>query len=290
VWLGVGLILGLAVYLVLPLRASAGPVINWGNARTPAGLWWLASGQLYRGYVFSLPLAYWPARLGAWAGLVGGQLTWAGLAAGLFGLVWLGRRDQGLALASGLTFGLVSLFALGYNTTDSYVLLIPAFVLLALWAGFGWATVLADVWRRGRRAAGVAAVVGLAIPMWLLVSGYSAADASQDRTAADFGRGVLEAAPSQAVLVSHSDLYSFVLWYHRYVRGARPDVVVVDADLLDYSWYTETLARHEPGLNLADLSGETPQRPVCQLEGDAAAWRLNCRPATIEGAQSLGEG
>lgn len=287
--LGAGLALGLAVYLALPLRASAGPVINWGDPRTPAGLWWLVSGELYRSYVLALPLVYWPARLSAWAGLIGGQLTWAGLAAALAGVAWLGRRDPGLALAGGATFGLVSLFALGYNTTDSYVLLIPAFVLLALWAGFGWAGILARLWRRGKWTAGMAAALGLAVPLWLLASGYGAADASQDRAAVDFGRGVFEAAPSRAVLVSHSDLHSFVLWYYRYVLGARPDVAVVDADLLDYAWYVEALARHEPDLNLEDLSSEMPQRPVCRIEGDVAGWRLQCRPDSTRGVIRVGK-
>ncbi len=288
--LGSGLALGLTVYLILPLRASAGPAINWGGAHTLTGLGWLVSGQLYHGYVFSLPLAYWPTRLSAWAGLLGAQFTWIGLAMGLFGLAWLARIGRGWALASGATFGLVSLFALGYNTTDSYILLLPAFVVLALWAGFGWAQALATLWRQQRRLAGVAAALGLAVPLWLLLSGYSAADASQDRTAVEFAQGVLAAAPSRAVLVSHSDLYSFVLWYEHYVRGSRPDIAIVDADLLDYSWYRDTLIRHEPGLAFSALSGpqgiQAPDRPVCQITGEGTAWRLDCLPASEEGKGS----
>jgi len=282
-----GLALGLGVYLVLPLRASAGPVINWGDARTPDRLWWLVSGQLYQGYIFGLPLAYWPQRLSAWAGLVGEQLTWAGLAAAIIGLLGLVRRDRGLALASGLTFTLVSVFALGYNTTDSYVLLIPAFVILALWAGFGWSQALAELWRRGWLTGGAAAVLGLALPLWLLLSGYNTADASHERAAADFGREALAAAPAHAVLVSYSDLYSFVLWYDRYVVGMRPDVTVVDGDLLSYAWYVDALRQREPGLSLEGPTGElgisASGRPVCRIEGTGTAWQLNCQPAAAGG-------
>lgn len=285
--LGSGLALGLAVYLILPLRASAQPVINWGDARTLSGLGWLVSGQLYHRYVFSLPLPYWPARLSAWAGLLGAQLTWIGLMAGLFGLAQLAQRDKGWALASSATFGLVSLFALGYNTTDSYILLLPAFVVLALWAGFGWASGLASLWPRGRRTVGAAAALGLVLPLGLLLNGYSAADASQDRTAVEFTQGVLASAPPRAVLISHSDFHSFVLWYAHYVRGARPDIAIVDADLLDYAWYRDALIRHEPGLTLSDLSGQqgipTVDRPVCQI---AASGRLDCLPAPSEGEGS----
>jgi len=32
--------LGMSLYLLIPLRAMAGPPVNWGNAVTPARIWW----------------------------------------------------------------------------------------------------------------------------------------------------------------------------------------------------------------------------------------------------------
>ncbi|MCB0237454.1 MAG: DUF2723 domain-containing protein, partial [Anaerolineae bacterium] len=51
-----GLLAGLCVYLVLPLRAAGSPPINWGNASTWQGFWWLVSGELYRGFVLAVPV------------------------------------------------------------------------------------------------------------------------------------------------------------------------------------------------------------------------------------------
>jgi hypothetical protein len=287
-WLGTGagILLGLSVYLVLPVRASAGPPINWGDASTLNGFWWLVSGQLYQGYVFGLPLADWPARLSAWAALLGAQLTWLGLALGLAGLAWLNRHDKPLALAGSLTFALVSVFALGYNTTDSYILLLPASALLALWGAVGWARLLARLERRGSAAARGAAIFGFVLPSLLLVGGYAAADASSDTSAAAFGQQVLISAPPQAIVVSRSDPYSSALWYTHYVEGIRPDVAVVDADLLEYPWYTEALLRHEHELRSEELPGRRSEaassRPLCEVEGAAEAWRLDCSAAATE--------
>ena len=59
---------GLTVYAYLPLAAAAVPPVNWGDPRTPAQLWALVSGEVYRGLLFGLPLAYLPGRMAAWSG------------------------------------------------------------------------------------------------------------------------------------------------------------------------------------------------------------------------------
>ncbi|MDO8969624.1 MAG: DUF2723 domain-containing protein, partial [Saprospiraceae bacterium] len=51
----IGLVLlGLCVYLYLPIRASAYPAINWGNPQTLSGFVWEVSGIPYRGLLFSV--------------------------------------------------------------------------------------------------------------------------------------------------------------------------------------------------------------------------------------------
>ena len=96
-----GLLLGLSVYLYIPLAARADPPVNWGNPRTWQGFWWLVSGQAYHGYAFSLPLRYLPARLGAWLRLIANQYTFLGLALALNGLwSWI-ENGARLSSASG---------------------------------------------------------------------------------------------------------------------------------------------------------------------------------------------
>jgi hypothetical protein len=68
--------LGLLVYLYLPLRASAHPPVNWGDARDWSGFWWEISGQPYRDLAFGLPTNLIYGRVAAWAALLVQQFGW----------------------------------------------------------------------------------------------------------------------------------------------------------------------------------------------------------------------
>ena len=246
-----GLALGLGVYAYLPLAASGNPPVNWGNPRTWEGFQWVVSGQMYRHFVLGLPLSYLPARIGAWVQLWVQQYTWPGVALAVFGLwSWLERGQRRWALATALPFALYSLYAITYDTADSYVYLIPAYVLAAIWMAEGARALLAEIAQRGGAVARWARAIGLALLVALpLVAGlarYPALDLSRDRAAADWVRAALAELPPNALLITGEDRHTFTLDYVQWVEGQRPDVILLDGELLAYPWYREQLARRYP--------------------------------------------
>ena len=149
---------GLAVYAYLPLAATTNPPVNWGDPRRPEQLWAVISGQVYRGLIFGLPLTYLPGRVGAWSGEALRQLggPW-GVILALIGLWQLDRRLHAWWQATLLIAAAYSIYAIGYNTPDSFVYLIPASCVAALWlaAGLDWLlTVGSRAVTRRRRTAG----------------------------------------------------------------------------------------------------------------------------------------
>ncbi|MGC8826005.1 MAG: glycosyltransferase family 117 protein, partial [Anaerolineae bacterium] len=106
-------LLGLSVYLLLPIRAAADPPVNWGDPRTPARFWWLVSGRLYQRFLFRLPPAALPGRLAAWAALLREQFGLVGIGLALAG-IWYGwhRQRRWTALA-GPTYVLFVTYAMG---------------------------------------------------------------------------------------------------------------------------------------------------------------------------------
>jgi len=301
---GLGLLIGLAVFGLLPLRASSGAPVNWGDPSTFEGFRWLIAAELYRGYVFALPSGALGTRLLAWASMMARQFTPIGLPIGLWGLLQLRRARPGLASAMLVAFLCLSAFAIGYNTSDSYVYLIPPFILLAIWAGVGLGEVLCKldrlgwflvrnsaeggshaahrrVWEPGwlvlyrklgwaDRLSGLRWGAVLVLPLIELAWGWPAADLHADRTAMNFGQAIMAQAPERAILVTSEDAHTFTLWYFRYVRGERLDVMIVDQDMLGMSWYRSTIAR-EGGLTdpaSPDLVSELVSlgRPMCQVK------------------------
>ena len=237
---------GLSIYLVIPLRAAAMPPINWGIASSWSGFWWLVSAAPYRQFLFGLPWQFVPARIFSGLQLLAETFLWWGFPVGWLGLVTFARRYPSLACRSLASFCLFFIYAIGYNTSDSYVYLLPAMLIFSLWLGWG-------LYRLGEKLHEVpvlsrsypAILVCLAlVPLWL---NFTMQDKSQGDEAFTYARQLLEQAETGAVVVAESDAHTFALWYLRYGLGIRPDVAVINNHLLIYPWYQENLRRTHPG-------------------------------------------
>ena len=236
----------------------------WADLSTPAGWWEYVSGRLYHGYLFALPAAFWPQRLLAWAGLLACQFTPAGALLALGGWWVLWREHRSLALATALAFGSFSLYAVGYNTADSLVYLVPAMPLAALWLGVGLAEAAKYLARYRRHAPW--ALLFLPLAQALLFWGQM--DLHGDRTAMEWAHRVLQQAPPGAVLVTAQDAHTFTLWYAHDGLSQRPDLLVIDRDLWYYPPYRRMMLR-ELGMESAptglDEALAWSGRPVVEI-------------------------
>lgn len=257
---------GLSIYLVIPIRAAAMPPINWGMASSWPGFWWLVSAAPYRQFVFGLPWQFVPARILSGLQLLAETFLWWGFPVGWLGLVTFARRYPSPACRSLASFCLFFIYSVGYNTSDSYVYLLPAMLIFSLWLGWG-------LWRLGQALQKIpvlsrsypAVLVSLVlVPLWL---NFTAQDKSQDSEAFTCAWQLLEQAETGAVVVTEGDTHTFALWYLRYGLGIRPDVAVVNSHLLLYPWYQENLRRTHPGLSCLQ-----PQ-PATLNAGEKLLWQ-----------------
>lgn len=65
--------------------------------------------------------------------MLGQQLTWRGLGLGLLGIWHLWDPKRGYLTFSLISFAAMATYAVIYDTTNSYVYLIPSYVLFTLW-------------------------------------------------------------------------------------------------------------------------------------------------------------
>jgi hypothetical protein len=280
-----GLVTGLLVYLYLPLRAATAPAINWGNPVDWAGFWWVVSGQPYRDLVFGLPAEFLPQRIAAWAALLIQQFGAVGLTLGIGGLLY-GKSTRpdfvGLTL---LPAGGYSLFALAYDSADSYAYLLPFYLLFAIWIGLGIQALLAALLQYQPKLAFAAALSLGLIMSRPLAATATRVDASQDRRAMRYAESVLQTAPPDALVVTRGDLDTFPLWYYHSALGQRSDLVVIVEPLLAYAWYHDHLAQQYPALavpapdtgsGLAELTQANAGRPRCRVELVEFEAQLNC--------------
>jgi hypothetical protein len=275
-WGAIGVLLGLAVFLYVPFRAVSTPSVNWGDARTLTRFGWLVSGALYRPFLFSLPPAFLPARLLAWANVVARQFGWLGLTLCALGAVTFWNHDRAFFGATAAVIVLCSVFAIGYNVTDSHLYLVPAVVCLGLWLGMGldW---LLDVTTEATVhipwAVTIVSGLMVALPLAAALCRLPAQSLRDDRSVHVFEAEVLNKAPAEALILSQEDIHTFTLWYLQHALGQRADVTTVDLDLLQQDWYAAHLSPPLAGsIDLLltrerDLKrvAERLNRPVCTI-------------------------
>jgi hypothetical protein len=197
------------------------------------------------------------ARLWALGSLLAEQFGLVGAIAGLAAMFWFDSPQRFLRPGFVWLFGICTVFAIGYNTADSYNYLGPAFLVFGI--GLGWAVAagLEGLNRAGRLRVRVGVVVGVWLIFFNAAWAMAQADASRADAAERFGRAVLAQAPPNAIIVTREDRDSFVLWYWREAARERRDLVVVVELLLPFDWYREQLRWTYPQLAVPDIGGDS---------------------------------
>jgi len=250
---------GLAVYAYAPLASGRAPPLNWGHPDTLEGFWWMISGSIYQGYAFGLEVSNLPGRLASWADFFLAQYAVVGLLLGIVGITVLWERQRGFLLAGAAAAVLVSLYAIGYETRDSFIYLIVPFMVFAAWMGAGLISLLATVraalsrrpagrrWTRPAAYAAVLLVALLALPGFSAFANAADMNLSGERAAADFAEDTFRTAGPGAVVLSSTDEHLFSLWYRGYVLEPEAGVLVVSMTHLQFDWYWDDLHRQAPG-------------------------------------------
>jgi hypothetical protein len=271
-------VLGLAVYLYIPLAASQSPPLPYNHLTTLDSFLWLVEGTQFRtqfdflspkgpaDFVASLPTL--------WSLLVARATPIVPLL-GAAGLLMLLRRRPafGLLCAAFLLTG-VYIWA-NYLELEHY-LLVPWLVLgIGLTVALGWVADAAI--RRGRRMAPFdgGALVGaaaLALAAGLAAINWSASDRSADRSGQDYVDAVFSSLPPDAAILSYWDA-STPLWHGQLVEGHRPDLLIVDDTNIVYEdWVTRerriaSLICHRPVFILRLIDSDLdPTRQAYRLE------------------------
>ncbi len=115
-----------------------------------------------------------------------------------------------------------------------------SFYAFAIWIGLG----VAGLWRLLERSklkseycAGVAAIIGLAIPLQMVSQTWDDHDRSGRYAARDFAINYLESLEPNAIVFCNGDNDTFPLWYAQEVEGVRPDVKIINLSYLNSDWY-----------------------------------------------------
>jgi hypothetical protein len=242
-------VLGLTPYLYLPLRAASHPPLEWGAPVTLEKLIWHVSGKQYRSWMFTgfesaeKQFNYFVAHFSS-------EFHWlivAVIALGVFGAARLRRTTFWFTL---IAFAGCLLYSINYDIhdIDSYFLL--AYVAAGIFAFVGLITIMdfaAHRWRtRGVMLAGVFLLV---LPSGQVAQNWREASEHDNFMTEDYVHNVFDNTDQHAVIISYQwDYFVAPSEYFQVVRGERPDLVIIDKELLRRSWYFRQLNDRFPWL------------------------------------------
>lgn len=277
-------LLGLLPLLYLPVAASQSPALNWGDPSSPRRFWRVVTAAQYHwrldpsldGVLGRLVASYPIVEdLGAISVVVAGSA-----------LIWgvLSPRAPRAFLAVVCLVAVGNLIGAGlYDIGDIRSYYLPGAIAVALLVGVGFSQLVNML---GRRAGAVPAiwVAAALIVAGPFGRGVAQADAYALDPIDDLVREIIRDAPTGALIVGDGDGLMFGLSYELHVRTARPDLELVNRDLLEQDWYVTNRARfgdrvrwppgydfHDDALNPADdlfvdlIRANYKTRPVLAL-------------------------
>ena len=244
-----------AVYTYLPLAASHSPAINWGNPRSLQEIWWHITGRQYRVFLSFTP------------NIMGEQFVeFCRLALREFGLSWLPvalvlalagigsvfKRDRTAFWF--LVFIVIANFAydLSYEIAedkDAYYL--PVFISITIAAAFGIRWLIQLAISKGApvtRSFLVGAMAVLLTSTIAFAGNWPFNNRRHYFIARDYVANLFSAIAPNGLLLTLDWQVASPMFYAQEIEQRRPDVKVVDINLLRRSWYFDYLSHAYPGL------------------------------------------
>jgi hypothetical protein len=233
-------LLGISPYMFLVLRAKAGPLLAWGNPSDLGGFIRHVTGKQYQVWMFSQSSGEVLRNAGRGAALLARSFVYVLVPVVFYGAVLLFRQRRRLAI--GLTVSVVAAFAyaVNYSIPDIESYYLPCLVALAVFGMVGLDGLARRVgkWRHAAWLAGILA----------LLLNFRVAGKQGDHVAYDAAMNtLLSAEPNATIITDWWDVYS-PMFYLQHVEHVRPDVCVIDKELVRRSWYFKYLSRAYPWL------------------------------------------
>ncbi len=231
--LGTAVLLGLTPFLTIPWLARTNSPVLWGQPDNLSGWWWVASARIYRPNVFALPLPEWSARWQAWQPILSHQLAGIGWIFIPVGFWQTYKKNQWRAITILGTAVLYGIYAFTYTSHDAWVFLLPALLLLCL--------LISPTLHHINHAS-------LTLPLLLLLLNFNGQNLRQDWQVRTLLETNATRIPANAIVITPGDETIFTLWYWQHVENQRPDLIVIDGNLMAFDWYRQHLQQREPSL------------------------------------------
>jgi hypothetical protein len=220
------------------------PLMNWGNPVDLERFLWHFSGKVYRVWIFS-SFESAGKQFQYFIDSLPGEFAYVPLLLALIGAWSLFKNNKPALVFTVLLF----LGCIGYSINydihdiDSYFLL--AYITIALWCALG----VREITQMGKSIQSVTMVAGGTIVLcaFVLMTNYKKVDESKSYLVEDYSKDVFNSVEPNGIVISYQwDYFVSAAYYLQLVEKFRPDVIVIDKELLRRTWYLQQLEHRYP--------------------------------------------
>lgn len=240
--LAIPFIIGLSIYVYLPVRAN-NPILSWGHPDTWDNFYRHVSGKQFSVWMFT-GTDNMMKQFTYFRGAYPAEFFYFPLLIAIFGLIEIFNKSRKLFYYTVLLAGFCVVYASNYDIhdIDSYFLL--AYIVTAIWVGFGLHFIARKISDASRQTASFILILVFLLP---LGKNFDSVNESKNYYVKDYTFNVFASAPQNSIIVSTQwDFWLSASIYFQYVEGIRKDLVIIDKELLRKTWYITHIQQHYP--------------------------------------------
>jgi len=244
-----GFLLGLSIYLYLPIRSSKNPLLDWGHPATVERFFWHVSGKQFRIWMFS-GLGVVKKQLSYFVNNFTSEFNFIAIVCILIGIFVLFRSSRRMLTFLAVLFLTTIVYAVNYSIFDigSYFLL--SYIAAGWAAAYGIYSLLNWISDKRIWIKTSAAAVLAVLPIIQILSHWNGVDETKNILPRQFVSNVFSNLEQNAVVIaSQWDYFISPSLYYQFIRNERRDITIIDKSLLqNRSWYFMQLQQTCPEL------------------------------------------
>ncbi len=232
-------LIGLSLNLYLPLQSATMPEFNWGwVSRSFDKFLYHVQGKQYQIWMFSDSEAI-LKNFKTFISLLPYQLGWIGFIPFLIGLYRSYKNAVNIFVFLLLLILICLGYSLNYSIHDIEAYFSLAIIAILLFTAIGIYAVAKINFKY--------AAIFFTIPVISLIINYSDNNRAEEYLVPEYTKNLVDALQENAIIFSSQwDYWCSAFWYYQRVENYRPDVVLVEYELLRRTWYPNQLERWYP--------------------------------------------
>ena len=238
-------VLALSVYVYFFVRGD-NTVIAWGNPVTWDNFMRHVSGKQFSVWMFTSTGSA-SKQFSHFVNIYPKEFFYIPVIIAIFGIVDTFLKQKRFFYFTLLLFVFNILYAINYDIHDIDTYFLLAFVVTSIWFALGLKFLFAKM-----KISGLAAVsLSLIIPAFSIYGNYDENNLKNSHFVKEYTNNVFSSAREKSIIMSTQwDFWVSASFYEQYVHNIRPDIIVIDKELMRKSWYLKHLRDHYPELYL----------------------------------------